>query len=275
MASVFFEKYFGNGESKLKSISFLILFVLMFIFVITQFVKVAKSSSTPLFAYVFEENANPSELFPIIAVCPGLAFNTTPVIVQINCNFSQSAGQNTPLPESYPKDFIIDGVSRSCFVMNQDQTVTANSYTDLIRCSVDTNTDTLIAFYDNRVPVPTNWFGWQSLPYQHDTALGIVKWMFNGREAGFQVETVDDEYRFKDPKLGVLFTIEWDFLGEGVYGEVPTYDFWTAVGVIGGYVFIATQLYAFLVWSGIYIFRINTENENAHQPIPTSHYGAL
>jgi len=229
-----------------------------------------------LFAYVFEENANPSELFPQMAICPGENVNGTGVVYDVVCNFSKSLGQNVPIPSPVTQNFMIDGVSQSCLVMNQGQGFTATSYTDLIRCSVNCNSNVQLAFFDNATPAPTNWFGWTNLPYQHDSALGIVKWAFNGRELGFQVETQDDEYRFKsDTNLGVLFTVEWDFLGEGVYGEIPSYDFWTALGVIGGYAFLATQLYAFFVWSGIYIFRINAD-VNVQQPRPDPRdYGAL
>jgi len=164
-----------------------------------------------------------------------------------------------------------------CLIVNQNQGPIATAYTDLIRCSVEGNSNVLIALFDNNSPVPTNWFGWTNIPYQADSALGILKWYFNGNELGYQVETVEEEYRFHNTNVGVLFTIEWDFLGSGVYGQVPAYDFWTALGVIGGYVFLATQLYAFLVWSGVYIFRINDNNvQQNQQPRPDPReYGSL
>jgi hypothetical protein len=58
------------------------------------------------------------------------------------------------------------------------------------------------------------------LPYGQDTALGLVKWYFNGQELGFEVQNIQEEYRFPYEKANsdVLFTVQWAFLGQGHYG---------------------------------------------------------
>ncbi len=64
---------------------------------------------------------------------------------------------------------------------------------------------------------------------------------------GYQVQTIEEEYRFAQQKgsYNTLFTVQWQFLGQGRYGNVGGYDFWTALGVVGGYIFLATQLYRY------------------------------
>jgi len=90
-----------------------------------------------------------------------------------------------------------------------------------------------------------------------------VKWYFQGKEVGYQIDNIQQEYRFqpsgKNP-YGILFTLQWDFLGQADYGEFTTYDFWTGLGVVGGYCFLASQLYQFLVWTGKYLLRIDEDD---------------
>lgn len=47
----------------------------------------------------------------------------------------------------------------------------------------------------------------------------IIKWYFQGTDLGYQVDTIEDEFRFNNTNLGVLFTVEYDFLGAAVYGR--------------------------------------------------------
>lgn len=86
----------------------------------------------------------------------------------------------------------------------------------------------------------------------------IVKWFYRGKVFGYQVDVEQDQYRFndKDQGWGLAFTVQWDFLGQGsIFHETfsdwklatekgfYTYDLGTAIGVIGGYIFFAVQLY--------------------------------
>jgi hypothetical protein len=61
------------------------------------------------------------------------------------------------------------------------------------------------------------------LPYGQDTAVGLVKWFFNGRELGYEVQNIQQEYRFplENGSDDVLFTVQWSFLGQGHYGGNP------------------------------------------------------
>jgi len=271
----FFQVYFGTAEMRVKSITFLILSILMTVFIITQIVKVAESNATPLFATVFEETLFPSEKFPQIAICPSSFNESTPaVITNVECQY-WSHGVATLITDQILSNFNINGNSLKCYTVNGKQGYTASNYTDMIRCSVETlnNTNIIITYFDNNSPASTNWFDWNVLPFGQDSAIGIVKWFFNGQDIGYQVQTIEDEYRFNQPNFGILFTTEFDFLGEAVYGQVPTYDFWTSLGVVGGYSFLAVQLYTFVVWVASLVFKAG---ENAQNKRPdSSEYGSL
>jgi len=265
-------RYFGTVESRCKSMTILMLFLLMTAFVIYQIIKVTYSVNNPLYAYVFEETVSPSQVFPEVAICPGRNFSNWGTIGAITCTFIPAFGQNQSL-SVISNTFNVDGNNLACFTVNPSQTVTAYNYTDLIRCSIQSDLNVLVYFYDPSALPVTNWFGWTVLPYQQDTSVGIIKWFYQGQDLGYQVETIEQEFRFDELNVGVLLTIEWNFLGKAVYGQVTSYDFWTALGVIGGYIYLATKFYQFILWSSIYI--IGTKNyEKAHNP-NQSDYGAL
>jgi len=260
--ATFAQQYFGNPLARLKSISFIILAILMFIFIITQIVRVAKANQMPLFAYVYEEGLNPSEVFPQVAICPTTNGSSLGEITSVTCTFYKvSDNSQTSLSVIPQQSFQIDYTSYSCWTI-QGPMPTAHNLSDLIKCEVWTDMNIIVSFFDSSISAPSNWFGWQVLAWGQDSAIGIVKWYFQGQEVGYQIDSIQQEYRFEPSgknSYGVLFTLQWDFLGQGNYGEFTTYDFWTGLGVVGGYCFLASQFYLFLVWAGKYLFRIDEE----------------
>jgi len=237
-----------------------VLIVLMTTFIIFQIVRVANANANPLFAYAYVEDMSPKENFPQIAVCP--IWNDTYVgsITNVKCVFLQKGQSNAPVSTAQSQ-YTIDGTTNNCWLLNKEQAFTATNLTDLIRCQVFANTNVLVSFYDSQTGPLTDWFAWNVLPYGQDSALGIVKWFFNGQVVGYQVQTIQQEYRFPTAPgtYDVLFTVQWDFLGQGNYGEIISYDFWTSVGVVGGYVFLAVQLYKLIMWAGFHLCKLQTD----------------
>jgi len=224
------------------------------------------------------ETLNPSEVFPEIAVCPGFDSNgTLGQISSVTCSFQSYGNTNQPVDVLGPTSYTIEGVNHQCYRLNSKLAFVSRNLTDLIRCTVSSNVNVMSHYYDENTGYSTYWFAWTVLPYSHDTAVGLVKWFFNGEEVGYKVQTVQEEYRFggNNMRSGVQFTVQWDFLGQGRYGEIFTHDFWTSVGVIGGYVFLIVQFFNFSVWIGNNCLRLQEDNEY-RQPAPEpSNYQSL
>jgi len=268
-----FQTYFGTKEQKIKGVVVSILSVLMIIFIITQLIRVANAAKTPLFANVYEESSFPTGIFPRIAVCPGRNATQIAVINGVQCYFSKTDGSQAAIP-TIASTYVIDTISYSCFDINQNREYTATNLTDLIRCTVFTDLNVIVSFFDDKIPPPPNWFGWQVLSYGTDTAIGIIKWFFKGKDAGYQVQAVQQEYRFNplDTQFGVAFTVEWSWLGEGIYGEFTTYDLWTAIGVIAGWVFLFSNIYKFIIWTCNTAFGLdNNERSTSTRPLPKNY----
>jgi len=272
-SSSFSQTYFGSGESKLRSGIFIVLALLLAIFIIYDVVRIVAANQTPLFGYVYEEGQNPTALFPQIGICPGRNLTTQGTLTKVTCNVVDEGGIDYPL-EVTSSTYTIDTIIYTCFDINQNLNAIAANLTDLIRCAAWSDMNVILTFYDSGAPVPTYWFGWTVIPWGQDSAIGIVKWFYRGQEVGYQVQTIQQEYRFNsEPNdYGVLFTVQYDFLGEGLYGEIIAFDFWTELGVVGGYVFLASQLFRFLYWCGFYVFKLDRNPEA--RPLPRD-YGAL
>jgi len=263
--------FWSSKERRYKIIVGIAIGLLVFTFIIAQLVKLTYANANPLFAYAYVEGPNPSETFPEIALCPGFDSNgTIGTIISVSCVFQSYGNPSKTIPVISPVPYTIEGIVHSCYRINQDMNFVSRNLTDIIRCTVKSTVNVLSSFFDENTGVPTYWFSWTVIPLYHDTAIGIVKWFFNGEEVGYKVQTVQDEYRFGQNVLpeGIQFTVQWDFLGQGRYGEIYTYDFWTGVGVIGGYIFIMVQFFKLFMWLGYTCLKLEKENDGYRQPAP-------
>jgi len=266
------QSYFQTKEQKIRGAVGGVLAILLTIFIITQIIRVANAARTPLFANVYEEGPAPTELFPQIAICPGRNATQLAVITNVQCYFYTQTGGYVPItatPSSYP----IEGVNYNCYDINQDRAIIATNITDVIRCTVFTDLSVIIAFYDPSVQAPTYWFGWSVLSYGTDSALGIVKWFFQGKVSGYEIQTNQQEYRFNtnDAQYGVAFTVQWEWLGEAITGEFTTYDLWTAIGVVSGWAFLFVQIYKCIFFICSNAFGITEGSTQAPRPLPKNY----
>jgi len=135
MASEFWNRFCSSSEKKLKNSTFIILGLLMFIFIITQIVKVAMSAANPMFAFSYVQDANPQEIFPQIGICPSYNQSTTGQISSVACNFYQQ-GKLVSSVSSGAIQFIVDSNALNCYVANQNMVITATNVTDFIECEI-------------------------------------------------------------------------------------------------------------------------------------------
>jgi len=267
-------EFWNTKEKRYKTAIAIGVGLLILGFIITQIVKLTWANANPLFAYAYVEDSNASEVFPEVAVCPGFSENgTLGAITSVTCVF-QSYGQALQKVSVTPSvSYTIEGIVHNCFKINQEMSIVSRNLTDVIRCTAKSNVNVLSAFYDENTGAPSYWFSWTILPLYHDTAIGLVKWFYNGEEVGYKVQTVQEEYRFGPNILpeGVQFTIQWDFLGQGRYGIIYTYDFWTGVGVIGGYSFLMIQVFKFFMWIGHTCLKVRDEGYREPSLEPTNY----
>jgi len=263
--------FWSTKENIYKAIVGIILGVFVFSFVVTQIVRVANANANPLYAFAYVEDSNPSELFPEIAVCPGFFSNgSIGSITSVDCSFISYAIPTQAVDVIPGVKYTIEGLVHTCYKVNQPMKILSRNLTDMIRCSVKSNVNVLSTYYDENTGTPTYWFSWTVFPLNRDTAIGLVKWYFNGKEVGYKVQTVQEEYRFSSSTPeGVQFTVQWDFLGQGKFGEIYEYEFWTGVGVIGGYTFLTVQVFKFFMWIGHVCLKVHEEGGYRQSLPPT------
>jgi len=274
------EKLYGSPDRKFKTLTGIFVFILLSIIIIFQLLRVIQA--IPLFAYAYVENSgSPSQVFPQFSVCP-MRINSSLIgeISKIQCFFQNSIDNSQKTLTSSPSQRLIDSNPYSCMDVNMDQSVAAHSLSDYIQCKVWSNSNILSSYFDSSSGSPQNWFAWTSIPQGQDTALGLIKWFYNGQELGFQVKTTQQEFRFSNPQkdYDLLFTVQWDFLGEGVFGEFWTGDFWTSLGISGAFIWMGLQFYTGLIWIGHNCMKIPPDEIRGTPLVSettTSHYDTL
>jgi len=204
----------------------------------------------PVYGLTYAER-DKDELFGLIGVCPSNLDQTTiGTLDRVACFFHRNGKYSNDVKVE-KKIYYNEGTNpRNCFQVDATG-YAAYSKDDFIQCTVGGNSNALIDFYGFLQLPDQRFFQWTVLERGRDIGIGLLNWYIAGREYEYQINTIHDEFRFKpsNKTYDILFTVQWDFIGSARYKRMPGFDFLTGVGVLGGYIFLAIQLYHFLIFS--------------------------